>query len=197
MRSKVLIAFALLYLANAHAAPPTPNATDLTASVETLLQGRYDNREQVAKAPTDAEHAIPHVTFVIERTPKQDFSLWHVHVATDAETSYDQTWAMQAKVEHDGSIALVPYYQFKQTSVPTASAFDPKDWLSLEACALRGKFEKAHIEGMSEGEPCVAVSMSVGARRALMPVGVVREGEWLRVDLNLRGVRTRIDAKSS
>jgi hypothetical protein len=197
MRSKILIAFALLWLTSVHAAPPNTKAADVTASVETLLQGRYDNREQVAKAPTDAEHAIPHVTFVIERTPKPDFSLWHVHLETDAETSYDQTWAMQAKVEHDGSIALVPYYQFKQTSVPVANAFDPKDWLSLEACALRGEFAKARIEGMSEGEPCVAVSMNVGARRALMPVGVVREGEWLRVDLNLRGVRTRIDAKSS
>jgi hypothetical protein len=37
--------------------------------------------------------------------------------------------------------------------------------------------------------------MSVGARRALLPVGFVREGDWLHVDLNLRGVRTRIDAK--
>ena len=197
MRSNVLIAFVLLCSTSVHAAQPNANAADVTASVQALLQGRYDNRDQVAKAPTDAEHAIPHVTFVIERTPKQDFSLWHVHLETDAETSYDQTWAMQAKVEHDGSIALIPYYQFKQTSAPVANAFDPKDWLSLEACAMRGNFAKTRIEGMSEGEPCVAVSMNVGARRALMPVGVVREGEWLHVDLNLRGVRTRIDAKSS
>ena len=197
MRSKFPVALVLLWLTSVHAAQPNTNAADVTASVQTLLQGRYDNRDQVAKAPTDAEHAIPHVTFVVESTSKQDFSLWHVHLETDPETSYDQTWAMQAKVEHDGSIALIPYYQFKQASVPVASAFDPKDWLSLEACALRGNFAKTRIEGMSEGEPCVAVSMSVGARRALMPVGIVREGEWLHVDLNLRSVRTRIDAKSS
>jgi len=37
--------------------------------------------------------------------------------------------------------------------------------------------------------------MSVGARRALLPVGIEREGEWLHLDMNLRSVRTRIDAK--
>jgi hypothetical protein len=41
------------------------------------------------------------------------------------------------------------------------------------------------------------VSMSVGARRALLPVEYVREGDRLRVDLNLRGARTRIDARRS
>ena len=53
------------------------------------------------------------------------------------------------------------------------------------------------LAAMAEGEPCVAVSMSVGARRALLPVGFAREGGWLHVDMNLRGVRTRIDAIQS
>ena len=36
--------------------------------------------------------------------------------------------------------------------------------------------------------------MNVGARRALLPVSFERGGDWLHVDMNLRGVRTRIDA---
>ena len=195
MRSRILIVPALLWLASVHAAQPQADAAMVSANVKALLQGRFDNREQLAKAPPDADHPTPHVTVVIEPTSKPEWSLWHVHVDTDAESSFDQTWAMQTRVEHDGSGALIPYYQLKQTSVPDAATFNPQDWLSLEACAMRGNFAMARIQGMSEGEPCVAVSMSVGARRALLPVGFVGESEWLHLDMNLRGARTRIDAK--
>ena len=99
--------------------------------------------------------------------------------------------------EYDGSYALIPYYQLKQDAPPSASSFAESGWLSLEACALRGAFANGRIEGNAEGEPRVAVTMSVGARRALLPVGYMREGDRLQVDLNLRGARTRIDARRS
>jgi hypothetical protein len=194
MRSGFLIVSALLFSPALHAAGQPPDAGAVSANIQNLLQGRFDNRQQVSKAPAGAENPIPHVVVTIEATPQKNFSLWHVHIETDAETSFDQTWAMELRVEHDGSGALIPYYQFKQTAEPVASAFTTEGWLSLEACALRGDFTKARIEAMSEGEPCVAVSMSVGARRALLPVGFVGEGKTLHLDMNLRGVRTRIDA---
>ena len=178
----------VLWFDCAHAAQPSAFDAD-------ALRGRFDNAAQVAKSAAD--NPVPHVTVVIEPTPQKDFSLWHVHIATDAETTFDQTWAMQMRVEHDGSGALIPYYQLKQTSDPVASAFNPEGWLPLEACALRGDFSRPRIEAISEGEPCVAVSMSVGARRALLPVGFVRDGNLLQLDMNLRGVRTRIDAEKS
>jgi hypothetical protein len=190
-----LIVPVLLWLASAHAVQLDP--ATVISNVDGLLKGRFDNRQQLSKAPAGAENPIPHVVVTIEPTPQKNWSLWQVHIETDAETSFDQTWAMEIRVEHDGSGALIPYYQFKQTSEPVAGLFTPEGWLSLEACALRGDFTKARIEAMSEGEPCVAVSMSVGARRALLPVGFVREGETLHLDLNLRGVRTRIDADRS
>jgi hypothetical protein len=190
VRSQRPYLFSLLLLAGLTAA--TAWSAD---APDSRLQGRFDNAEQVAKAPAGQEPAIPHVTITIEPTPKPDFALWRVHLETDPESSFDQTWAMQTRIEHDGSGALIPYYQLKQEAPPAAATFDTQGWLSLEACALRGDFSKTRIEGISEGEPCVAVSMNVGARRALLPVGFVREGEMLHVDLNLRGVRTRIDAK--
>jgi len=192
MRPTLLIVAAVLLLGNGYAAQPSQA---VSANVKTLLQGHFDNREQVDKAPAGADQPIPHVSVTIEPTPQADWMLWHVRIDTDAETSYEQTWAFETRVEHDGSGALVPYYQLKQSATPAAATFDPKDWLSLEACSLRGDFSKGTITGMSEGEPCVAVSMSVGARRALLPVGIEREGEWLHLDMNLRSVRTRIDAK--
>ena len=184
MRLRVLagLSFAsLVALRAAFAAAPDPSA---------LLAGRFDNAAQVKSDP-----ALPHVVVSVEPTAKPEWTLWAVHVETDPATSFDQTWAMQLRKEYDGSYALIPYYQFKQDTPPAASSFDPAGWLSLEACALRGAFAKGRIEGVAEGEPCVAVSMGVGARRALMPVSYVREGDRLEVDLNLRGVRTHIDAR--
>jgi hypothetical protein len=163
------------------ATPSDPNA---------LLTGKYDNAAQAKADPN-----VPHVVVTIDPTGQPGWTLWAVHVETDAATSFDQTWAMQLRKEYDGSYALIPSYQLKQDTPPAASAFDPAGWLSLEACALRGPFAKGKLEGVAEGEPCVAVSMSVGARRALLPVGYVREGDRLEVDLNLRGVRTHIDAR--
>jgi len=173
---------ASLLAGNAGAATPAdPNA---------LLVGKYDNLAQ-----TKADASVPHVVVTITPTAKAGWTLWAVHVETDATTAFDQTWAMQLRKEYDGSYALIPSYQLKQDAPPPASSFDPAGWLSLEACALRGAFANGKLEGVSEGEPCVAVSMNVGARRALMPVGYVREGDRLDVDLNLRGVRTRIEAR--
>jgi len=190
-----LFLFSTLLWSAATGAPP--DAAAVQAKAQALLPGTFDNAAQVSKAPAGAEQPLPHVTIKIESTPQKDFSLWHVRIQTDPESTFEQTWAMQLRIEHDGSGALIPYYQLHQDSMPTAAAFDGQGWLSLEACALRGEFTATHLKGIAEGEPCVAVSMSVGARRALLPVGFTREGDWLRLDMNLRSVRTRIDAKRS
>ena len=187
-----LFLFSTLLWSAATGAPP--DAAAVQAKAQALLPGTFDNAAQVAKAPPGAEQPFPHVTIKIEPTPQKDFSLWHVRIQTDPESTFEQTWAMQLRIEHDGSGALIPYYQLHQDSMPTAAAFDGQGWLSLEACALRGDFSNTHIQGMSEGEPCVAVTMSIGPLRTLLPVGIDREGEWLHLDLNYHGARTRIDA---
>ena len=177
------------------AAQPKVDAQAVLADAGALLRGRFDNSEQVDRTPHDNGQAIPRVIVAIEATPQKNWTLWHVHLQTDPQSTFDQTWAMEARVEYDGSGSLVPYYQLHQAAEPAAATFDPHGWLSLEACALRGAFSKARLQGVSEGEPCVAVSMSVGARRALLPVGFTREADWLHLDFNLRNVRTRIDAR--
>jgi hypothetical protein len=161
------------------------------ADPSSLLRGHFQNGAQ-AKA---SNGAVPEVTVDIDPAPQAGWTLWHVHIRTDPESTFDQTWAMQFRREHDGSGALIPYYQLKQDATPKAAAFDPNQWLSLEACALRGAMSGERAEGISEGEPCVAVSMNVGARRALLPVGFTLDATSLHLDMNLRGVRTPIDAK--
>ena len=195
MRATLLLITILFCSATATGAQP--DAAAILAKAQALLPGTFDNAAQVAKAPPGAEQPFPHVTIKIEPTPQKDFSLWHVRIQTDPESTFEQTWAMQTRIEYDGSGALIPYYQSHQDSVPTAALFDVKGWLSLEACALRGTFAPTRLQGFAEGEPCVAVSMNVGARRALLPVSFERGGDWLHVDMNLRGVRTRIDARKT
>lgn len=185
MRIRILASLLLASLVAAHAYGAEPDA-----QANALLQGKYDNIAQ-----TKADASVPHVVVTIEPTPKADWTLWAVHVETDPGTSFDQTWAMQLRKEYDGSYALIPYYQLHQDSPPQASAFDPAGWLSLEACALRGEFSKGKLEGIAEGEPCVAVSIGVGARNALLPVTYDREGDRLGIDLKLRGQRMHIDAR--
>ena len=196
MKRSIVLFLSLIVTASVQAAPGETAVGSMASEITRRLQGTFDNREQAGKPVAGGEQPVARVTITIEPAPQADFALWRVHLQTDPQTSYDQTWAMQARIEHDGSGALIPYYQLKQDAAPDAATFDPQHgWLSLEACALRGDFSKAHIRGNAEGEPCVAVSMSVGARRALLPVGIDYAAGTLRLDLNLRGVRTRIEAK--
>lgn len=160
-------------------------------TTEDLLVGRFDNKAQISKATED--HSVPHVVVAVESTPCSGWTLWRIRVETDSDGSFEQTWAMYEE-RRDHHAALVPYYQLKQNSAPAAASFDPGQWLSLEACTLRGGFSTKNMSGFAEGEPCVAVSMNVGARRALLPVAFETNGKVLRVDLNLRGQRTQIVA---
>ncbi|MDR2013062.1 MAG: hypothetical protein LBQ20_08480 [Rhodanobacter sp.] len=188
IRSTLIFAACIVAAWCAQAAAPSPAIV--------APPGRYDNRAQAAKTSGDAKHAIPQVEVTIEATPQKDFALWHVRLQTDAESIYEQTWAMQSRTVYDGSTSLIPYYQFKQTSTPSAASFDAQGWLSLEACMLRGETGK-RVRMMSEGVPCDAASNPVGLPRALLPIGIERDGTRLQLDFDLRDRRTRIELEPS
>lgn len=198
MKPGALIFPVLLLLAGAQSAFGGDKAIAAPANTAELLQGRFDNREQVTRAPAKvgAENPpLPHVVVAIEPTQQAGWSLWRMHLEADAENSLDATWAMQTRVESDGSKALIPYYQLKPTAPPAADAFDSQTWLSLEACALRGDFGKSRIRASADGMPCVVVATGVGPRRILLPVAIEREGDWLRFHLIYLGTDTRVDAR--
>src|SRR5579863_7277918 len=132
MKPCALIFPLLLILAGAQSAYGGDRATAAAASAPVLLQGRFDNREQAqASAEAGAENPpLPHVVVIIEPTQQAGWSLWRMHLEADAENSLDAIWAMQTRVEGDGSKALIPYYQLKPTAPPAADAFDAQTWLS-------------------------------------------------------------------
>jgi hypothetical protein len=208
-RSTLLLPMLILVAAAAslaQAAPKTPAKSNVSmADVSTLLQGKFDNREQVQKAaaakagaaPED-HPALPHVIVQIEVTPKPEWSLWHVHLDADPDISIDTTWAVQTHTEGDGSLSLIPHYLLKPPAAPPAAqGFDPQAWLSLEGCALRGEFGKARIQAAADGMPCMVVATGIGSQRALLPVAIERQGESLHLDFIYRGADTQIDARKS
>lgn len=172
-----------------------------TASVGALLAGRYDNSAQVAQAQgkaTAENPAPPHVTVAIEPTQQADWALWRVHMDVDADTALDAVWAMHtSRRAFDKSLALIPYTLRPSVKIATlnAAAFDETQWLSLEACSLRGDFGKSRIVAHSEGEPCAAAGMGIGGKRAFLPASIERAGDWLHVQLIFRGTPLRVDAR--
>jgi hypothetical protein len=200
MAIRLTILCLLFALTGCHSAPRNESTAglDRTADARMLLQGQFDNREQVVQAQaaaTTENPAPPHVVVTIEPTSQVDWSLWRVRMDVDAQTSLDATWAMRTQTETDASTALIPYYLLKPATAPVAQTFDPQAWLSLEACALRGEFTRSRIQLGADGMPCVVVATGIGPRRALLPVAIEREGEWLHVHLYYRGTDLRVDAR--
>ncbi len=175
------------------------------SSADTLLAGRYDNLEQVAGGK--AQHPPPqHVTITVEPTSSPGWELWRVHMDVDPEvaqsagsdTSLDAVWAMNITPTADGrSLQMIPYTLRPSVDISSvaASAFDPSQWLSLEACTLHGNFRPSQIVvQVPPDEMCVAATMGLGGKRAFLPSAVEREGDWLHAQLMYFGRPWQVDA---
>jgi len=113
-----------------------------------------------------------------------------VALAARSATALDVVWAMNIARGNDKSLQLIPYTLRPsiQESSLSASAFDEKQWLSLEACALLGDFGKSHIVAQVAGdEMCVAAAMGLGGKRAFLPSSIEREADWLHVQITYLG----------
>jgi hypothetical protein len=178
------------------------------ASVNALLAGRYDNSAQVAQGKATGSSPAPqHVTITIEPTQQADWELWHVHMDVDAavaqsagsEISLDAVWAMNlARGTDDKSLELIPFTLNPSVDAATvkASAFDKTQWLSLEACALRGNFAKSPLVAqVPPNEMCVAETMGLGGKRAFLPTWIKRDGDGLQVQLIYFGKPWRVEAR--
>jgi hypothetical protein len=196
-----LLALIVVAFADIAQCKETTAADVSIADIGSLLAGRYDNAAQVAQAKTRAtvdNPAPPHVSISIEPTPSANWALWRVHMDVDADTALDAVWALHIERRtFDKSLALIPYTlrpAIDSTKV-NAVTFDEAQWLSLEACMLRGEFSKSHIAAHSEGEPCAAEGMGLGGKRAFLPASVERDGDSLRVYLIYRGAPLAVDAR--
>jgi hypothetical protein len=177
-----------------------------------LLAGRFDNAAQVTqdqdrRRQTAQDAPLPHVIVTVEPTQRSDWELWRVHMDVDpevareagADTSLDAVWAMnisQRGIDH--SLQLIPYSLRASVNIAAvkAASFDEAQWLSLEACALRGQFDATHIAVQVGGdEMCVAAAMGLGGKLAFLPSLIEREGDSLHYQLMYLGNPLRVDAR--
>lgn len=178
------------------------------AAIITSLAGRYENSAQVEQGKTSGQQPPPqHVTITIESTPQPDWQIWRVHMDVDPEvaqlagsdTSLDAVWAMNlGRGAPHKMLQLTPYTLAPAVDLASvqASAFDPKQWLSLDACSLGGRFTPSRIVAQAPAdEMCAAATMGLGGKRAFLPTMVEREGNWLHVQLIYFGRPWRVDAQ--
>jgi hypothetical protein len=195
------------------ACPPVPakesGASDAAAAaVSASLAGRYDNSAQFEQGKTSGQKPPPqHVTITVESTPQRDWQIWRVHMDVDPEvaqlagsdTSLDAVWAMNlSRTAPHKMLELIPYTLAPSVALESvkASAFDQKQWLSLDACALGGRFTASRIAAQAPAdEMCAAATMGLGGKRAFLPTLVERKGNWLHVQLIYFGKPWRVDAQ--
>ena len=183
-------------------------AADAIAGIGALLAGAYDNSAQVTQGEaTPGDHAPQHVTVTIEPTPRAEWQVWRVHMEVDpavaksagSATALDAIWAMNIlRPDHGTSFQLIPYTlrPSDDEAAVHGSTFDETQWLSLEACELRGDAGASHIVAqVTANEMCVAEAMGLGGKRAFLPSRIEREGDWLRVQISYFGEPWRVDAR--
>ena len=186
-----------------------PAASDATAAaISASLTGRYDNSAQAERGKTSGQTPPPqHVTITIEPTPQAQWQIWRVHMDVDPEvaqlagsdTSLDAVWAMNlSRTAPHRQLQLIPYTLAPSMDLASvkASEFDQKQWLSLDACALGGRFAVSRVVAQAPAdEMCAAATMGLGGKRAFLPTWVEREGNWLHVQLIYFGKPWRVDAE--
>ncbi len=161
-----------------------------------VLSGEYDNHEQVWGGRENATPIVaPHLVVSIEELPAGDWSIWHVRL--DATTPLEATWALHRSVAADGSVIMLPH-RASVANPALGKAFDAKEWVPLDACALHGSVDANGLSLSANGEACAVLAPGIGAQAALLPLTIDRTGEWLHLRLYVdqaRGADAREDLR--
>jgi len=160
-----------------------------------LFEGVFDNHEQVWLARAGAAGGVPHVVVTIEPTPQADWSIWRVHL--DAAAPLDAVWAMQ-RIGTGESASVMPHRASDAALASTAAPFDARQWVPLDACALRGTVTPGGARVVADVAACTTLAPGLGAQTALLPIAIEREGEWLHARLyadQARGADARVDLR--
>ena len=171
-----------------------PHAASLPANP--VLNGEYDNHEQVwSSRENTTPIVVPHVVVSIEELPSGDWSIWHVRL--DATTPVEATWALHRSVAADGSVVMLPH-RSAVAAPAQGKAFDAKEWVPLDACALHGNADGTGLRLSAKADACAVLAPGIGAQAALLPLTIERTGEWLHLRLYVdqaRGADAREDLR--
>ena len=160
------------------------------------IAGEYDNHEQVWGGREGATPvASPHVVVSVAATTQGDWSTWHVRL--DAASPLEAIWAMHRSVAADGSVVMLPH-RATVAGPAQGRAFDAKQWIPLDACALHGTSDAKGLHLAADAAACAVLAPGIGAQAALLPLAMEHEGEWLHLRLYVdqaRGADSREDLR--
>jgi hypothetical protein len=156
------------------------------------LDGEYDNHEQVM---VSGSPKVARVRFEITPLQKAGWYTWKVHMSGGSELS--ATWVMRSLKRVDGTLELTPYRALVATAA-LDKAFDPDQWVALDACTLRGAATASGLEVRADLANCATVAPGIGTTAALLPLEIRHDGDALSVRLysdQARGPEARIEAR--
>lgn len=162
------------------------------SSQRAWFDGEYDNHEQVVQAQG---LAVPRVRFEITPLQKPGWYVWQVRQS--GSTDLAATWVMRSLKSVDGTLELTPYRSLAE-SPSLGKDFDQKQWVALDACALRGAATAGGLEVRADLPSCQTVAPGIGATAALLPMSIRHDGDTLSVRLyadQVRGPDARADAR--
>lgn len=194
-RFPLLVLFATALVGCQSMQPAALKRTSTGAQSSAVLDGVYDNHEQVWNAGGPAGGlAPPHLRVGIEATSDPAWAVWQIQL--DAGAPLDVRWAMR-RIVLGGKLTLLPHRALVADPAH-GKAFDSRQWVPLDACALHGDDGAAVMRVVADAGTCAALAPGIGTQAALLPLSVERDGEWLRMRLyadQARGPDAREDLR--
>lgn len=141
------------------------------------MLGEFDNHEQVFQAKSAS---LPRVTLTSSSLSSSGWLLWRMRLT--AATPLEAMWLLRVDAAADGSVVLTPHRALV-AGAAADKAFDPKQWLALDACALRTGATSSATRLSADPARCATVAPGLGVGAALLPLAIEQNGEVLRVRL--------------
>ena len=141
------------------------------------LVGEFDNHEQVYQAQPAS---LPRVHFKVDAIAQADWYAWRTQLR--GQTLLEASWLLRTVQAQDGSFVLTPHRPLVANAA-TDRRFDAKQWVALDACALRGTLVAGGLQATADPAACATVAPGIGVEAALLPLSIESRGETLQVRL--------------
>ncbi len=174
---RAAIVFAAIVLGACQSLPRQAAAIPAARETPGELRGEFDNHEQVFQAQPAS---LARVSVTSSTLDRDEWLLWRVRL--QAATTLEATWVLRTETDAVGNRVLTPHRPLV-AGAALDKAFDAKQWLALDACALRAVAGSSGLNVSADPARCASVAPGLGVEAALLPLSIEHSGERLRVRL--------------
>ncbi|MEO8010389.1 MAG: hypothetical protein ABI650_01965 [Dokdonella sp.] len=173
----LVLVLGALMLGACQSIPRQPSSAPVAQDWRDRMLGEFNNHEQVFQAKPAL---LPSVSVTSSTLVSAGWLLWRTRLR--AATTLEATWLLREGSTADGALVLTPH----RPLVPGAAvdkAFDPDQWVALDACALREVPGLSPLRFSAHPTRCATVAPGLGVEAALLPLSIEPGGDLLRVRL--------------